>query len=184
MTTTTVYTAEQIADAKALAGPDYIDGRLDRTPEQAAAKALVEAAAKSAKADRRITVALSDSRPVRIRVGDWPLIASATWFSGQHECQANEEAEIRVRQHDADTDPDRIVPHADGRVLVYGSRDRGPGGPMEYRGRSAGYMLAPIAPATEVTTEQIVRAIRRVAGAIDMPDLASECIADLPAEDC
>jgi len=121
-----------------------------------------------------------DARPVTITDDAWPRIASAEWHSGAIECQANETAYVRVRQHE------------DGRTLVYGVRERGPGGmPAGYRGTSAGYLLAashvpgdgPDAGRSRPTAdEDVVRAIRRVAGAIGMERLGSECIGDLPAE--
>lgn len=136
-----------------------------------------------------ITVSLSDRRPIKISKTAWPLIASSSWFDGEHECQANEVAWIRVRSH------------ADGRTIVYGDRDRGPGGmAIGYRGAYAGYLLIPQTDAPETMVEgpagpdgplvthrdvdpsEIVRAIRRVAAAIDHDELGSECVADLPAE--
>ena len=119
---------------------------------------------------KKITVALSDAPPVRVSAEDWPVIASADWFSGAIECQANEVARIKVRQHE------------DGRTLVYGVRNSGPGGQYAgYRGAHAGYLLGRTGEATD--EDEIVRHIRRVAGAIDRDDLADECIADLPARD-
>ena len=134
----------------------------------------------------KITIPLSERRPVEIETADWPLIARADWYSGAIECQANEVARVRVREH------------ADGRTLVYGVREAGPGGMTAgYRATHAGYLLVPHASAPEsmvagpagplishrdVDPAEIVRAIRRVAGAIGHDDLGSECVADLPAE--
>lgn len=127
---------------------------------------------------KKITIILSDAPSVRVAAEDWPVIAIARWFSGKHECQANEVAWIKVRAH------------ADGRVLVYGSRDRGPGGmPAGYRGCQAGYLLAaPIVLGRDDEADrsaEIIRAIRRVDGVVSPThvDLAAECIADLPARD-
>ncbi len=64
----------------------------------------------------KLKIALTGRAPVRIDTDDWPMIASANAFSGRHECQANTTASITVRQH------------ADGRALVYGERESGPGG--------------------------------------------------------
>lgn len=115
----------------------------------------------------KIKITMSERRPVTIVKADWPLIASASWYSGTIESQANYVARIRVRQHE------------DGRTIVYGSAERGPGGaPIDYRGAAAGYMLD--APASD---EETVRAIRRVAGVIEHDELAAECIADLPDEE-
>jgi hypothetical protein len=118
----------------------------------------------------KITITLSDRPPVRVVKSEWPIIARADWYSGQHECQANEIAWIRVRQS-----------RDSGRVIVYGMRERGPGGmAIGYRETAAGYLLT---LADDRSNDAIVRAIRRVAGAIDMPMLGDECIGDLPAED-
>jgi hypothetical protein len=112
----------------------------------------------------RITIPLSDRAPVRIDRAAWPLIADADWNSGEHDCQANEIARVRVRRH------------ADGRVLVYGVREAGPGGmPFGYRATRAGYLSA--------TDADIATTIRAVADAIGAPHLAQACIADLPPED-
>lgn len=126
-------------------------------------------------------VTLSDRRPVRIVKADWEPIARANWFSGQHESQANETAYIRVRQH------------ADGRTLVYCERGRGPGGVHAgYRGKAGGFLLEPsyvlgdgpdAGKRRPTDSDEIIRAIRRCAGIIDLPELGDECIADLPAEE-
>jgi hypothetical protein len=130
--------------------------------------------------EKKIEIALSDRAPVRIVAAEWPVIAKGSWFSGQHECQANEVAWLKVRRHE------------DGRVLVYGLRGRGPSGkPIEYHGASAGYLLAPgpsralPAGTSGVTSPEIVRAIRRVVGVLgrDLDCVADEAIGDLPAED-
>ena len=118
--------------------------------------------------EKKITIKLSERAPVTIAAKEWPIVARGSWFSGEHECQANEEAFVRIRQH------------ADGRAVVYGLRDRGPGGmPLSYRGTSAGYLLN-----ANASSDEIVRAIRRVAGVLghDLAFLADETIADLPAE--
>lgn len=134
--------------------------------------------------EKKIEIRLSDRAPVRIATAEWPVIASASWHSGEIAVQANEEAWIKVRQHDADPANEMVVPHADGRVIVYGCRYRGPGGmPVSYLGAYAGYILTPERGAKFVTSEAIVRAIRRVAGAIEMFELGDECIADLPVEE-
>jgi hypothetical protein len=124
---------------------------------------------------KTIKVTLSERRPVTIDPDQWPVIASAkTFFGGSgHACQANEDAWIKVRQHE------------DGRVLVYCDRDSGPGGmQMGYRGKRGGFLLVARGSSNEREhTEEIVRAIRRCAGIIDADELGDECIADLPAEE-
>jgi hypothetical protein len=132
---------------------------------------------------KTVKITLSERRPVRIDPEEWPVIASAKRFWGGNgiACQANEEAWIKVRQHD------------DGRTLVYCDRDRGPGGmPIEYRGSSGGFLLPPAyvqgngpdaGRSLPSETDEIIRAIRRCAGIIDSDELGDECIADLPAEE-
>lgn len=122
-------------------------------------------------------IVLSERRPVTIALEDWPVIADARrfWGGSGHECQANETGYIRVRQH------------ADGRTLVYCSRDSGPGG-MEigYRGAEGGFLLpgaGPVDHPSQSHQDEIVRAIRRCGGIINADELADECIADLPAEE-
>jgi len=119
---------------------------------------------------------MSERAPITIAIEDWPCIASATRHDGQVRCQANNEWEIEVRQH------------ADGRVIVSGSHERGDGGQHAgFRATYAGYVLGsrntPIANATDVTQDDIIRSIRRVAGAIGDAKLGDECIGDLPAEE-
>ena len=111
-----------------------------------------------------ITIPLSDRAPVRINRAAWPVIADADWHSGEHSFQANEVAAVRVRQH------------ADGRVIVYGYCEAGPGGmALDYRATRAGYLSR--------DDHDIATTIRAVADAIGLPFLAAECIADLPPED-
>lgn len=134
---------------------------------------------------KTVTVNMSDRAPIKVDAEAWPKIACADWYSGAIECQANEVAYIRVREH------------RDGRRIVYGDRDRGPGGQYAgYRGAHAGYLVEAV-PAegmrqpddggpvvsTQPDDTGTVRAIRRVAGVIDKTDLADECIADLPAQE-
>lgn len=120
--------------------------------------------------DKKITVTMSERRPVTILARDWPKLAEAAWHDGQIECQANTVAWIRVRQH------------ASGKTIVYGAEDSGTGGQhIGYRARYAGYQIGDVGGAP--SDEEIVRAIRRVAGVIGHEELGAECIADLPAED-
>jgi hypothetical protein len=129
--------------------------------------------------EKKLTIVLSDAPPVIVDAGVWPCIAVADWYSGQHECQANEKAYVKVREH------------ADGRRIVYGSRHRGPGGmPINYEGAQSGFLVdcrVSVGQGTlsdtlsDETTAATIRAIRRVAGAVDMPTLGNQCIADLPA---
>jgi hypothetical protein len=115
-----------------------------------------------------IDIALSDRRPVKIALADWPTIAKASWHSdAAHHSQANYIRVIRVREH------------ADGRRIVHGWHDEGPGGaPAGFRDTRAGYLIAP-GPNRDAET---IRAIRRVAGAIGDDALGDAVIAALPAE--
>lgn len=114
----------------------------------------------------RITITMSERRPLSIAKDDWPVIARAYWHNGEHECQANTVRKILVRQH------------ADGRRIVYGLQGAGQGGQyIGTRNPEGGFLLS--AGSSE---EETVRAIRRVGGIIDDPELADACIADLPAE--
>jgi len=119
--------------------------------------------------DKRITIALSNEPPVRIDPRLWPIIARAEWHDGKVECQANHVRFIRVRRH------------ADGRSIVYGKLDSGPGGvPIGWRGAHAGYRVQ---CAADQHDAEVIRAIRRVAGVICDDAMADECIADLPARE-
>ena len=116
--------------------------------------------------DRKITITLSDVPHVRLVEADWPIVANAEWFDGEHECQANYIRFVRVRQH------------ADGRRVVYGTYSAGPGGaPSGFRGIRAGYLLS------DSHSEDTIRAIRRVAAQVEDVLLGAECIGDLPAEE-
>jgi hypothetical protein len=127
----------------------------------------------------KITIALSDAPPVRVSPETWPVVARADWHSGEHECQANEVAAIRVREHTS------------GRRIVYGWIESGPGGmPIGYRKRYAGFMVDHVqrsdglwTQAANMRADETVRAIRRVAGVIALECLGAECIADLPVLD-
>ena len=115
----------------------------------------------------KVKIALSDSAPVRVVKEEWPVIADASDYDNQHECQANHVWWIKVRQH------------ADGRRIVYGRLEAGPGGvSVNWRGAHAGYLV----DASDSDAET-VRAIRRVAGVIQDEKMGDDCIADLPARD-
>jgi hypothetical protein len=135
---------------------------------------------------KKLKITMSDRAPITIVEDDWGLVASADWFTGEIKVQANEVAVIKVREH------------RDGRRIVYGFRDRGNGGmPISYRGTNGGFLVPAVdlkdtmrqpdddgpLVGTAPDSDATVRAIRRVAGVIDMADLADECIADLPSQD-
>lgn len=110
----------------------------------------------------KITIALSERRPVTIDTEDWPVVAEAK------RCLDHKDLHIKVRQH------------KDGRRIVSG---------VTFVGECAGFLVdnavlprskgGPLAPDEAET----VRSIRRVGGILKDDKLASECIANLPAED-
>jgi hypothetical protein len=123
---------------------------------------------------KKIKVPMSERRPLSIVVDEWPIIACADWYSGQHECQANYTRMLIVREH------------ADGRRVVYGDYERGPGGaPIGFRGSEGGFLVPGKVgyPVPTPDDDETVRAIRRVAGIIGDEQLGDECIRDLPSED-
>lgn len=114
-------------------------------------------------------ITLSDRPPVSIDPDRWPVIAIARWHEGVYASQSFRRARITVREH------------ADGRRIVYGWRTSQY---QDERERAGGYLLdapQPLGLPPHDDSEPTVRAIRRVAGVIDMPELADEVIADLPA---
>jgi hypothetical protein len=122
---------------------------------------------------KTVTITLSERSPVKIDPEQWPIIASAETWNGQHKSQANYIRWIKVREH------------TDGRRIIYGVLGRGNGGaPVGWRGASGGYLLSAGTNKGEPDREdETIRAIRRVAGLIDDSKLGDECIADLPAQE-
>lgn len=114
----------------------------------------------------KLEIKLSDRPPVRIDREKWPCVAKAAAHDGQIESQANKRWSIRVRQH------------ADGRRIVYGTYITQWQGA---RGAEGGFLVEPSDGGAD--DDATVRAIRRVAGIISKPELADECIGDLPAHD-
>lgn len=134
-------------------------------------------AAATTNTKKRVTIALSEERPVRIDPEEWPVISTADWYSGQYDCQSFDAVWIKVRQHD------------DGRMLVYGYAGDGRGGGRPGRRTvTAGYQVSADAEETA-----IVRAVRRVAGVLATAEhcagdeecdrMAGEVIAGLPAQE-
>jgi hypothetical protein len=113
---------------------------------------------------KTVVIPMSERRPLKVRESEWPVIATAHEWDGQHECQANRHWRIKVRQH------------ANGRTVVYGYHTTAFQGERSLEG---GYLLEP----DVARTDELIRAIRRVAGIIDRPELAQSVISDLPAED-
>jgi hypothetical protein len=112
------------------------------------------------------TITLTDRAPVRVLDGTWPIIASSRrGDGGTISSQDNHRWYLTVRAH------------ADGRVIVYGSEQSGPGGVRsDYEPAYAGELLE--------AGEAVTVAIRRVGeNARCSEAMISECIADLPAVD-
>lgn len=133
---------------------------------------------------QKITIAMSERRPLKIDPEMWSIVAEAMRHDGQVEYQANNEWAIRVREH------------ADGRRIVYGYHQAGGSGQHAgFRERRAGFLIDAVQrdamregsdgkPTSMYPDEdETIRAIRRVGGVIDDDALAVECIADLPAEE-
>lgn len=120
--------------------------------------------------EKKLTITMSERRPVKIVKAEWPVIATAFRHDGAVECQANHEWMISVREH------------ADGRRLVYGWLQAGNGGVVRgWSGTAGGFLVAPAGDKPD--DDETVRSIRRVGGIIDDDKLADECIGNLPAED-
>lgn len=132
-----------------------------------------------------LTIVMSDRRPLKITVDDWPVIAMAEAHDGKIAIQANTEWYIRVRED------------INGRRIVYGGKGAGGGGQyLGFREVRAGYLVESVrrngetmretrdgqVTASWPDDEETIRAIRRVAGVIERADLGAECIGDLPAE--
>lgn len=109
----------------------------------------------------KLTITLTDARPVTIVKADWPVVASAKDWDNQYESQANRTWKLFVRQHE------------DGRAIVYGVYDTSWGGEDS---RRAGALV----PADG----DIIGAIKSVGEYLDFDrNLVDQCIADLPAEE-
>lgn len=112
-------------------------------------------------APKHRTITLTDRPPVKIIDDEWPLIASANWYEGEHASQANRSGWLKVRQHE------------DGRTIVYGAYDSLFPTEDDLRG---GEMLT--------AGSDIAAAINRVAQSVRSErECAARCIADLPAEE-
>jgi hypothetical protein len=126
------------------------------------------------------TITLTDRPPVRIREDKWPVIAEASYhdYDGEYDFQSfrHWRGWLKVRRHQ------------DGRTLVYGGCEH----ETAYRGeRGYEQRAGELLPAA-TSMEEIVAAIKRVHGRIDIVDedhrddwrlLADECIASLPPEE-
>jgi hypothetical protein len=120
----------------------------------------------------KITITMSERRPLKISKDAWPVIASGEGFAGQYDFQSFDGAIIRVRRH------------ADGRAIVHGyAGDWDGGGRPGRRDVEAGFLVD--------AGGDVVRAIRRVQGILEGCSIAGyyargaadRCIGELPAED-
>lgn len=130
------------------------------------------------KIEKKLTITLTDARPVTILPSNWPVIAEGSWadHDNQYEFQANRRwtAWIKVRQH------------ADGRVIVYGCYSYS----TQYQNESdATYRDGQRVEAGADDTA-LIAAIRAVgdrlaerSGHACWSDVIAECIAALPAEE-
>jgi len=129
---------------------------------------------------KKRTITLTGRRPVRINEHEWPVLAAASYhdYEGQYDFQSfrHWRGFVRVRQHE----DERAIVYA---RCWYDTVYRGESGYDQHAGE--------LLPAG-TTPEQIISAIRRVHGTLDVVDdshvqmwrlLADECIADLPAEE-
>ena len=106
----------------------------------------------------KLTIPMSERRPLKITKEEWPKVAGGSAYSGQHEFQAFDGAKISVRQSASDGR----------RYIVYGyAGDWDGGGRPERENRTAGFLVE--------TEAEIVRAIRRVAGIL----ADTECVGEL-----
>ena len=127
--------------------------------------------------EEKITIPMSERRPLLVKPSAWPRIANAFDHDGDQgiASRANRRWWLGVRQH------------ADGRTAVYGSYSSNY---QNSRDLEAGFLLdaeeySSLASTSDsLLDEWIIRALRRVAGIINCADaLVQCCISDLPAEE-
>jgi hypothetical protein len=123
-------------------------------------------------AEKVTTVTLTDERPVRVKNGLWPVVATASHDRDHNNQEIFRRHYLRVRQHDTGADLETLDPHEDGRCLVYGWYSSSYQGEA---GSQAGYRCQ---------IEDVVETIRKVGERINAPEwLIDQCVADLPAVD-
>jgi hypothetical protein len=111
----------------------------------------------------KLTITMSERRPIGILVAEWPAIA----LTERRDAAGGWEV-IHVRAH------------RDGRRLVYGwTKNSAVSRHLEV----AGGFLVPATPAAAPDEEGTVRAIRRMGGILGDPGMANACIAKLPTEE-
>lgn len=111
---------------------------------------------------RKLTITMSDRRPVKIDKDQWPIVAEGREWDGELECQSACAWRVVVRRH------------ADGRAIVYGVRRTYWRGEFDLR---AGVLLA--AP----DDAALIAAITTIADALGGAGMAGQrCVAALPPE--
>lgn len=122
------------------------------------------------KADKIVTITLTDERPVKVTNGKWPVMASASLDRDHRNQEIFRRYYLRVRIHDTGADNENHNPHPDGKCLVYGWYETSWQGE---HGAQAGYRC---------DIGNVVTTIRTVGERIGAPQhLIDECVADLPA---
>lgn len=113
-------------------------------------------------ADTTLIITITDATPVNIVKADWPIKASAENDDATNPGnEPNREWKVKVRRH------------PDGRSIVYGVFSSNYQG--EWGGKRAGRIVA--------ADGDLIAAIHDVAERIGAPELADDCIANLPAQD-
>ncbi len=128
--------------------------------------------------DDKITIRLTDARPVRVSNANWPLIASAKGDSWTEQDPARHQQALQCGELDKYSIG--VRQHADGRTIIYGFVSGSPltGTKDAYAGFRYGLVGESVPDATSTAS------IRRVAGVCGIPSsVADECIADLEPED-
>lgn len=109
--------------------------------------------------DDSLVITLTGRPPVKIRKQDWPVVASARDWEGEHEFQSFRKWRLYVRRH------------ADGRTIVYGVHETAWRGEHD---RRAGELLD--------ASQDVCAAILRVGERVGCDQAVIDaCIADLPA---
>lgn len=124
---------------------------------------------------KRITIPLTDRRPVSISEDEWPLIVRVSGDS----CEIRDPArhDQAVEQGQADTYEMEVRQHADGRTLVYGRFDEAQWSESDHPGPSHAGGL--VEPGGDVVTE-----IRNVGDKLYLSQtLIADCIAGLTPQE-
>jgi len=113
---------------------------------------------------KKLTITLTNRRPVVVDVTVWTVIASSSDHDNQYECQANRRWNLFVRQCQTE---------GDDRCVVYGTYSTQYQNESDRRG---GEIVADL--------DEVPEAVKRVSEYLSFNErLADECIADLPADE-